>query len=429
MREDLLHYIWKYSKLPKEHLVTTKNEAISLIDMGLHNHLAGPDFSNARIRIGGQLWAGNVEIHLKSSDWFAHHHETDSNYNNVILHVVWEDDMSVFREDRSEIPTLELKNYIPKHLLHAYHKLFDKRNFNFINCEKDIGTVDGFLLNNWLERLFFERLESKSNLILDLLEKSKNDWERVLFILLSRNFGSKVNGDSFFDMARGLNFSIIRKSYGNIVQLESLLFGTAGLLEDDAVMDGYYINLKKEYGFLKNKFNIKTTRVLPPQFYGLRPSNFPTIRLSQLANLYAGRQNLFSQLMDADSVSRIYDVLRVSASDYWNDHYTFGKVSKKRNKGLGTRFIDLIIINTIAPLKFCYARQRGKEVDGLILEIISGLKKEENRVVDNFKHHGAPIENAMQSQAILQLYNEYCTENRCLQCAVGASLLGDKSRQ
>lgn len=427
MRENLLHFIWKYKKLPLEHLLTTKNEIISLVDVGLHNDLAGPDFLNAKIRIGGQLWAGNVEIHLKSSDWFAHHHEIDANYNNVILHVVWEDDMSVFRKDRSEVPTLELKNYISKPLLEAYHQFFDNRNIKFINCERELKSVDGFLFRNWLERLYFERLERKSSLILNLLSESKNDWERVLFILLLRNFGSKVNGDSFYSLAQALDFSIFRKVQGNLFQLESLLLGTAGLLEDDSLVDGHYIDFKKEYGFLKTKFNLNTTGVLPPQFYGLRPPNFPTIRLSQLANLYNGRQNLFSQLMEADSISEIRVLLEASASDYWKDHYTFGKVSKKSNKKLSKSFIDLIIINTIAPLKFCYAKQQGREVDEQIVEIISGLKSEGNRVVENFKQHGAIVENALQSQAVLQLYNEYCTQNRCLQCAVGASLLADKS--
>ena len=327
MREDLLHYIWKNKKLPVENLATTKNETISLVDVGLHNHLAGPDFSNAKIRIGGQLWAGNVEIHLKSSDWFAHHHEMDPNYNNVILHVVWEDNMPIFRKDSSEVPTLELKNYISKPLLDAYHKLFDKSNVKFINCERELKSVDGFLFQNWLERLYFERLERKSNLILDLLEKSKNDWEQVLFVLLLRNFGSKVNGDSFFSMAQSLDFSVLRKVQNNLFQLESVLFGMARLLKDDSVVDGYYIDLKKEYDFLKNKFDLSDKEVLPPQFYGLRPPNFPTIRLSQLANLYACRQNLFRQLIEADSVSKIRTLLEISASAYWNDHYVFGKLS------------------------------------------------------------------------------------------------------
>lgn len=423
MREDLLHYIWKNKKLPMEDLVTTKNETISLVDMGSHNHLAGPDFSNAKIRIADQLWAGNVEIHLKSSDWFAHHHEIDPAYNNVILHVVWEDNMPIFRKDRSEVPTLELKNYIPKPLLDAYHKLFDKSNISFINCERELGSIDGFLISNWLERLYFERLERKSNLILNLLEESRYDWEQVLFILLLRNFGSRTNGDSFFSMAGAFDFSVIRKLYGNAFQLESLLFGTAGFLEDDSLVDGYYIGLKKEYGFLKNKFNLKSGGVLPPQFYGLRPLNFPTIRLSQFANLYAGRQNLFSQLMEAENVPKIYSLLEVSASTYWNDHYVFGKTSKKSSKKLSKSFIDLIVINTLAPLKFCYAKHQGRRMDDQITEIISSLKKEKNSIVDNFKQHGISIENAMQSQAVLQLYNEYCTKNKCLQCAVGASLL------
>ncbi|MGB5820404.1 MAG: DUF2851 family protein [Saonia sp.] len=427
MQEDLLHFIWKYKRLQLKDLATSKNEAISIVDIGTHNQLAGPDFFNAKVKINDQLWAGNVEIHLKSSDWYTHHHEKDANYNNIILHVVWEDDVSVFRKDNTEVPALELKNYISKNVLEAYQKLFDKKDIRFINCERDIKNVDSFLIQNWLERLYFERLERKSVLVMELLEQSKNDWEKVLFVLLLKNFGSKINGDAFLSIGRALDFSVVRKVSNNDLQLESILFGLAGFLNDGTLVDEYYGQLKNEYAYVQKKFGFNSDEVLKPEFFKLRPSNFPTIRLSQLAKLYEQRQGLFSKLIKANSLAEIYTIFEVSASSYWTDHFTFGKVSGKSNKKLTKKFIDLLVINTILPLKFCYAKYEGTTINEEIVQIITGLKKEENSIVDNFKLHGIQVSNAMESQSILQLYNEYCTKNKCLQCAVGNSLLNRNS--
>lgn len=423
MREDLLHFIWKYKKLQLTDLVTTNEESVVVINVGLHNHLAGPDFFNSKIDIDGQLWAGNVELHIKSSDWYAHRHEEDVNYDNVILHVVWEDDTSVFRKDGSEIPTLELKKYIPQELLLAYQNLFDKREKTFINCEKDIDAIDSFVFQNWLERLYFERLERKSDLVLELLKQSNNDWEKVMFTMLLKNFGLKINGDSFFSIANTLGFSVVRKIQNNPLQLESILYGLAGFLEDDTMVDSYYLDLKKEYGFLSNKFDIQKEGIQKPEFFKLRPPNFPTIRLSQLASLYSKHQNIFSKIIDATDLDEIYEVFNVSTSEYWNNHFTFGKISKKSSKKLTKTFIDLLVVNTLLPLKFCYAKHMGKEVDEEIITIVSKIKKEENSIISNFKTIGAKAMNAKDSQAMLQLYNEYCTQNKCLQCIVGSSLL------
>ncbi len=423
MKEDLLHFIWKYRKVKSVDLFGSKNEPIVVIDTGSHNHLAGPDFFNAQVSIDGQLWAGNVEIHLKSSDWYAHNHERDTNYNNVILHVVWEDDGAVFRSDSSEIPTLELRNYIPENLLDAYQNLFDKKSTSFINCEKSIAHTDSFFFENWLERLYFERLERKSKFVLELLRKSKNDWEQVLFALLLKNFGLKINGDSFLSLARALEFSTLRKLQTSPLYLESVFFGMAHLLDHDNIRDDYYLKLKNEYAHLSNKFNLRAEGVQKPEFFKLRPPNFPTIRLSQLANLYANRQNLFSAVIYASDLTELYAIFDVSASAYWNEHFTFGKTSKKSVKRLTKKFIDLLIINSILPLKFCYARHLGKEAEEEIIPIISQIKKEENSIITNFNKQGVEVKNAEHSQAILQLYTEYCTQNRCLQCAVGSILL------
>lgn len=427
MKEDLLHFIWKYKKLQLADLITTKNESVIIIDTGVHNHLSGPDFFNAKINIDGQLWAGNVEIHLNASDWYAHHHEKDPNYNNVILHVVWEDDAEIFRTDSSIIPTLELKNYISKDLLGAYQKLLHQKGTTFINCEKDILTVDDFLFENWLDRLYFERLERKSNFVFELLEESKNNWEQVLFAMLLKNFGLKINGPAFLSLAQALDFSAVRKLQNDRVQLESVLFGMSHLLNDETILDEYYVHLKKEFRYLKSKLDLKEESVQKPEFFKLRPPNFPTIRLSQMAGLYSKHQNLFSKLIHASKLEQLYEIFDVNANAYWNTHFTFGKSSKKSIKRLTRKFVDLLTINTILPLKFCYATHLGKDVNGQIFEIISQIAAEGNSVVSNFRSLKIPVKNAMESQALLQLYNAYCTKNRCLQCVVGNSLLNRNS--
>lgn len=423
MREDLLHFIWKYKKLQLKDLRTTKNSPVTIENVGAHNHLSGPDFFNAKLSIDGQVWAGNVELHLKSSDWYLHNHEKDDNYNNVILHVVWEDDVSVFRADGSEIATLELKNIISEPLLENYQKLFSMKRKNFINCEKDITSVDPFEIDNWLERLYFERLEQKSDFIFRILKTSQNNWEQVLFALLLKNFGSKINGEAFLGLAEAISYNVFKKVSDDILKSESLLFGCAGLLDSDEVSDTYFLDVKKEFTFLHSKFELGSNTIQKSEFFRLRPTNFPTIRLSQIANLYAKHQTLFGKLMDCSSLQEIYDVFNVSASEYWDNHFTFGKQSKNSKKRLTKPFIDLIIINTILPLKFCYAKYRGKDANEVILTLISSLSKEKNSIVRNFEKLPLEIDNAKESQAILQLYNEYCTNNKCLQCAIGNNLL------
>lgn len=423
MREDLLHFIWKYKKLQLKELRTTKNIPVTIENVGEHNHLAGPDFFNAKLSIGGQLWAGNVEVHLKSSDWYVHNHEKDDSYNNVILHVVWEDDVSVFRANASEIPTLELKSIIPEVLLENYRKLFSAKRKNFINCENDIKFVDSFEIDNWLERLYFERLEHKSDFIFKILKGSQNNWEEVLFALLLKNFGSKINGEAFLQLAEAISYDVFKKVCNETLKAESLLFGCAGLLDSNVVSDLYFLDMQKEFAFLHRKFELGSKNIQKPEFFRLRPANFPTIRLSQIANLYAKHQTLFGTLMDCSSLREIYDVFNVSASEYWDNHFTFGKLSKKSKKRFTKPFIDLIIINTILPLKFCYAKYRGKDASEIILPLISSLSKEKNSIVDNFEKLPLTVDNAKGSQAALQLYNEYCTKNKCLQCAIGNNLL------
>ncbi|MBC8769155.1 DUF2851 family protein [Arenibacter sp. BSSL-BM3] len=426
MREDLLHFIWKYKKLQLENLLGSKNESIHILDVGSHNYLSGPDFFNAKIQIDEQLWAGTVEMHIKSSDWYAHNHEIDPNYHNVILHVVWEDDCDVFRSDNTAIPTLVLKDYISSSILLEYQKLFYHNERSLINCRNEIGNIDDFILQNWLEVLYFERLEKKTDLVAQLLLEYNNDWEQVFFILLFKNFGLKINGETFFEIAKRIQYPMVRKIQGNTLQLESVLYGLAGLLEDDIVGDDYYEKLKSEFHFLKAKYGLVDRPMKKPEFFKLRPSNFPTIRLSQLANLYSLHQNIFSKVIGVKSAGEIYKVFKVTASDYWDNHYTFGKISRKYGTKLSRKFVDLLIINTILPIKLSYAKHMGRDVNEEIINIISGTSSESNTVISKFEMLKLHFPSAKESQAVLQLYNEYCTKNKCLQCAVGHQLLNRK---
>lgn len=421
MQEDFLHYIWKYKKFQIQNLKSTTGEDVVITSVGQHNFNAGPDFFNAQLKIGEQLWAGNVEIHVKSSDWYLHNHEQDTAYDTIILHVVWEHDTEIFRKDNSAIPTLQLSDFTESTLLNTYKKLITKQN-KWINCENDIASIDDFAFNNWLERLYFERLERKSKTIESLLKQTKNDWEAVFFMMLAKNFGLKVNGESFFSLAQSIDFSILRKTQSNQLQLEALLFGQAGLLNTD-LEDVYFQSLKKEYQFLKQKFKLENQQVLPLHFFRLRPPNFPTIRLSQLTNLYHQYQNVFSKVIHSNEVEDFYELFNVETSTYWKTHYTFQKESKPVSKSLSKSFIDLLLINTILPLKFCYAKHKGEDVSHSIIKMASKIHSEKNGIIDGFKNLGKVSKSSLDSQALIQLKTEYCDKNQCLKCAIGNQLL------
>ena len=428
MKEDFLHYLWKYKFFATKELKTSKNISLQILQTGQHNFNSGPDFFNSKLKIGGQIWAGNVEIHVKSSDWYAHGHELDANYDNVILHVVWTNDIEVFGSNNELIPTLELNNIVSRDLIRKYQKLFSKPN-QWINCENDFRTVDKFVLNNWLENLYFERLEQKSIEIQRLLKKCANDWEATLFRLLARNFGLKVNGESFLNLANSMDFKIVRKVQVNLCKLEALFFGQAGLLFDD-IEDGYYRTLQKEYRYLQVKYDLKSLNKGQFQFFRLRPNNFPTIRLAQLSKLYFVKRSLFAKILEAKSKNDLYKIFDIESTDYWQKHYNFSSTSSKRNKKLSRSFIDLLIINTIIPLKFTYYKERGEVDVDYFLNLIHQMKPEKNNIIVKYEsllktaEQNTPfIINALQSQSLLQLKNEYCNLNRCLTCAIGNSLL------
>ncbi|UBZ07414.1 DUF2851 family protein [Salegentibacter mishustinae] len=426
MREDFLHYLWKYKKFDFTNAKTTQGEKLLLIDSGTHNFNSGPDFFNARLKIGDQLWAGNVELHIKASDWYFHQHEKDTNYDNVILHVVWEDDVEVQRQNRTSIPALSLKSLVDQDLLMGYRQLFASPE-NWINCEKNFKEVDDFTLRHWQERLYLERLEEKSILILDLLEKSGNNWEAVLFQMLAKNFGLNLNGDAFLSMAQSLDFSMVQKSSQNNLQLEALFIGQAGLLSKQFNLP-YYKKLQQEYAYLKHKYKLSNSGVIPPKYFRLRPDNFPNIRLSQLASLYFKQKNLFSELIASKSLEPIYKILDVETSEFWREHYSFPKKHREREKRLSSAFKELVLINTIIPLRFCYSQSRGNDEIEILLELIEKIPAENNKIVQNFnKIKNGSTQNALHSQAMVHLKKNYCDANKCLDCAIGVKLLQRKT--
>jgi len=421
MKEDFLHYVWKFQKFYAQDLATINGCRLKIVKVGEHNQNSGPDFFNAQISIEEQLWAGNVEIHLKSSDWYAHHHEKDSNYDNVILHVVWEYDTDIFRKDNSTIPTLELKPIIDENILKNYLKLLSKKD-QWINCENDFEKIDLFLFDNWLDRLYLERLQKKSLLFEKELKATNNHWEGLLFILLCKNFGLKVNGEAFYSIAKSVDFSMVKKCNNDKQEIEALLFGQAGFFDED-VEDSYFELLKSKYLYLTQKFKLDNKSVIFPKYFRLRPPNFPTIRLSQLAVLFSEKQSLFSKIIETESLDDYYSLFNISASEYWDTHYNFGVSSSKSSKKLTKKFKDLLLINTIIPLKFSYAKYLGKDASEEIISLASSITSEENSIIKKFKQLRSIADNSLQSQALLQLKNEYCDKNKCLQCANGNSIL------
>jgi hypothetical protein len=420
MQEDFLHHVWLHKKFALESLQTTENQSIIIKSVGLPNVNSGPDFFNAQIYIDDQLWVGTVEIHLQSSDWYAHHHEKDPAYDNVILHVVWEHNSEVFRADNSRVPTLVLQSFVHPQILNNYKEL--KTNINkWIACASQFSSVSDFQISNWLERLYFERLEQKYKPIEKQLLATNQDWEAVMFWQLARGFGAKVNGDAFWSLAKSFQFSMFRKLQNDPTQMEALLFGQSGLLEDD-VEDPYFRELNKAYCFLKQKYQLSNFGVLPMRFFRLRPPNFPTIRLAQLVQLYHKNTHLFSKIIQVNSYEELQRIFQCSTSDYWHTHYTFKKSSSKRIKPLSKSFVDLLIINSVLPIKYAYQHVNGQDQDSII-SILKSIPSEQNAIVKGFNALKPISKTALDSQALIELKNNYCNNIKCLQCGIGSVLL------
>lgn len=421
MTEDFLCYIWQY-KLFSPSLYTLEGEEINILSVGERNLNSGPDFFNARIKIGETIWAGNVEIHLKSSDWNLHKHFLNKAYNNVILHVVHEYDTGIKTENGNKIPVLELKNNYPGYVLKNYNHLIG--NKNSIPCSSQLKTVDTFFIQSALESLVIERLESKSKLIDQTLQSSKGSWQDCFYQLLAYYFGSNVNNQTFESLKKTLDLNIMAKHKNNLLQLEALLFGQAGFLQGD-FFDEYPTLLQREYAFLRKKYNLKPIDAHLWKFFRLRPNNFPTIRISQFAQLLYQSEHLFSRLLEVKEIDTLMGFFSVSASGYWNTHYKFDvKSSRNINKSTGDAFVYMLIINVVAPMLFEYGNQHdSQEYRDKALWILENLPAEANSDIERWKEDGVSPQNALQSQALLQLLNQYCKSKQCLRCKIGYKVI------
>lgn len=420
--EDILHYIWKF-KLYQKELKTTDGRQIEVLDVGLPNTNEGPDYFNAKIKIDGELWAGNIEIHTSSDQWKVHNHHKNKSYNSVILHVVEKANCEVFNELGQSVIQCEI--VYPQHIKENYDFLIHSNTD--IPCRNYIGNIPSFHLNSWMNTLLIERLERKANHIESLLKRFQNSWEDAFYVLLTRNFGFGLNSDSFERLALSLPLKCIQKQGDNIIQIEALLFGQAGMLDNVKVEDDYFSLLKKEYEFLKNKYDLKPLDSYIFKSMRSRPTAFPQIRIAQLASLLHSSHGLFSKITACDDIGRIRLMFHVNASEYWQTHYAFGVTSERKSKYLGDSSLDILLINTVAPILFIY----GKSIDNetlceRALKFLEMLKPEQNSITKLFAKLKMPLNSAADSQAMIQLKREYCELRKCLFCRIGHQLLVEK---
>ena len=415
MREEFLYYLWE-NRLTDNNLQTTEGEQIVVVATGYRNTNSGPDFLESKIQIGDKLWAGHVEIHVKSSDWSRHRHQTDKAYQNVILHVVYENDAKA-----NDIPTLELKGHFNEDLFAQYQKLVSSKTW--IPCEKRIAQVPVFTRLSWLDRMAVERLENKSDTVTKILEANQFDWEDALYKLFMRYFGLKVNNEAFEYLANILPFKTLLKHSDNLLQVEAMLMGCAGFLESD-FSEEYPLLLKREFAVMKAKFNLISMPAERWKFMRMRPSNFPTIRLAQMAQLIHKNGCLFSKIKAAKTTATVKALFEVAASAYWETHWRLDVISEPKTKHLGNTSTDVLIINAVVPLMFSYGKlHKDESACETAIQFLEETKAEDNAIIRHYAQCSITANNAMQTQALLHLHNHYCKQKRCLECRIGTVLL------
>ena len=420
--EQLLHYVWKHKIFPLKELKTTTGQQVEVIDTGLANTDAGPDFFNAKLKLDGVLWIGNIEIHERSSDWFKHGHHADAGYNSVILHIASEIDMEISRSNGERIPQIQL--ICPEAVRTNYKELLETDSYP--PCYRIIPSLSPFTAHSWMSALQMERFEQKATLLNERLKRCQGNWEDAFFITLARNFGFGLNGDAFETWAHQLPFRAVDKHRNDLFQIEAIFFGQAGILEDSDG-DGYYLRLKKEYTYLQHKFGLIPMDASLWRFLRLRPANFPHIRIAQLACLYHRAYGLLSRIMETETLQGVRDILKGGTSEYWLTHYTFGGSSPSRPKALSNTSLDLLIINTVVTFLYAYGLHKGNRVlcarAGSFLE---ELKAENNYITRMWEQCGMKASNAADSQALIQLKKEYCDKKKCLYCRIGYEYLKRK---
>lgn len=417
--EQLLHYVWKHKIFPLKELKTTTGQQVEVIDTGLANTDAGPDFFNAKLKLDGVLWIGNIEIHERSSDWFKHGHHADAGYNSVILHIASEIDTEISRSNGERIPQIQL--ICPEAVRTNYKELLETDSYP--PCYRIIPSLPPFTAHSWMTALQMERFEQKATLLNERLKRCQGNWEDAFFITLARNFGFGLNGDAFETWTHRLPFRAVDKHRNDLFQIEAIFFGQAGILEDSDG-DGYYLRLKKEYTYLQHKFGLIPMDASLWRFLRLRPANFPHIRIAQLACLYHRAYGLLSRIMETETLQGVRDILKGGTSEYWLTHYTFGGSSPSRPKTLSNTSLDLLIINTVVTFLYAYGLHKGNRVlcarAGSFLE---ELKAENNYITRMWEQCGMKASNAADSQALIQLKKEYCDKKKCLYCRIGYEYL------
>ena len=417
MKESILHYVWQYKLFALQELKTTDGQAVEVIDVGKPNSDSGPDFFNAKIKISDTVWAGNVEIHTLSSDWFRHSHDVDKAYDNVILHIVARADVEVKRVNG--LPILQMELQVPETIQQNFDNLYTAKKW--IPCEDKIVAVSPIVMSSWKTALLVERLERKTGDVEVLLEQNENHWEEAFYIALARNFGFSTNNQPFELLARSLPLNVLAKHKDNLFQLEALLFGQAGFLEENP-QDEYQAKLSKEYRFLQAKYKLTPIDASQWKLLRLRPDNFPHIRIAQFAALTHGSVKLFSKILENTNVGELRKLFGAEVSEYWQHHYVFGKESVYSRKKMGKISQDLLLINTVVPFIFTYAKKKNRSGDDA-LRILDKLPAENNSVISGWKALGQHVVNAFDSQALLQLKKNYCDEKKCLRCRVGHKIL------
>ncbi|MGZ3865475.1 MAG: DUF2851 family protein [Bacteroidia bacterium] len=425
MTEDILHFIWKFKLLKPKNLFSIGEMPVSILSTGEHNMHAGPDFTNARIKIGDTVWAGNIEIHKRSTDWFVHNHHIDKAYDNVILHVVYDYNGDVFNSKNQPIPCLELKNFIGEDILVRYEHLY--KNKRSVPCGTQFTDISPMERDIWLDRMLIERLEQKTGIIDEIHRFANGNWDETLYLLLCKNFGFKINSDAFLQLGRSVPLHILLRHSNSIEQIEALLFGQSGLLETGAD-DAYIRRLQGEYGHLKRKYELQGPVPHIWKFLRMRPRNFPTIRIAQLAGFILRYQHTFSKLIELDSLKEAITLFETKASSYWEDHFVFGETSIKEEKKLGNSSIENIFINSVCPLLFYYGKEKQEEsICEKALSWMDELNAEDNNVTKLYEENGYKANSAADSQALLQLHSCYCSLKKCLSCGIGTQILrGEK---
>lgn len=423
--EQLLHYVWKHRMFPLKPLATTCGQTVEVIDPGLGNSNAGPDFFNAKVRIGGTLWVGNVEIHDKAAGWYAHGHDKDSRYDSVVLHVVGETGTDTVTSSGRTVPQMQLT--VPENVIRNYRELLTEEHYP--PCYRVVPKLNRLTVHSWLNSLQAERLERKTADIMRRVELCGGCWESALFVTMARNYGFGVNGDAFEVWARNIPLQSAAHHRDDLLQTEAFFMGQAGLLEpqtiperyrEEALKEGYFDRLRSEYRFLANKFGLRPIDAGLWMFLRLRPQNFPHIRISQLAALYHSRRSDLSRIVECTDAGRMKELLSTKVTPYWETHYTFGSTSCRTRKSISSSSLDLIIINTVAPMLFAYGRHRHDErLCDRAFDLLGQLRAENNRIVRSWKQCGLEAENAGDTQALIQLKNEYCDRKDCLRCRIG----------